>query len=86
MQAGLVEKTNLLLSEKVVLSLASSTLQIPSFSIYYITLADFPLLAVYIRILFRPIYLELLFIKMFNVQYDIIYAGWIDGKNQYVTE
>jgi hypothetical protein len=85
MQAGLVEKTNLLLSEKVVLSLASSSLQILSFSIY-ITLADFPLLAVYIRILFRPIYLELLFIKMFNIQYYIIYAGWIDGKNQYVTE
>jgi len=41
MQAGLAEKTNLLLNEKVVSSLASSTLQIPSFTVY-ITLDGFP--------------------------------------------
>jgi len=47
MQAGSVDKTNLLLKEKVVLRLASSTLQFPSFNAS-LTLADFtPLSCLY---------------------------------------
>lgn len=46
MQAGLTEETNLLLNEKVVLSLASSALQIPSFAVY-ITLDGFPFSCLY---------------------------------------
>lgn len=40
MQTGLVGRTSLLLREKVVLSIASSTLQFPSLTVY-LTLADF---------------------------------------------
>lgn len=40
MQAGSVEEAYLLLKEKVVLSLASSTLQFPSFNVSF-TFADF---------------------------------------------